>query len=142
MIFGIGEWLAERLWTPGNIILEEWASLIDISLIIILPLILVFTFAVYLGFYYRSVKLQSWDRVFSLRRPWVISIIAVLITQIFFCFIVALGIFSSLSLPALVGTLSLSFFEGIIGMFIYWVLSFFIYPDRGKFFPFLSSKIH
>lgn len=136
-MFGIGEWLAEN-WTPGNVIFDQWASFVDISLVLLL-LVVIAVFLFYRLSYYNSLKIRRWQDVFKLRHPWIKCLVAVPLMQVLLGLASSFVLLSNYSSAAFLGTLTLVVLEGVVGLIGYWILSRFFYPARGKYFPAISN---
>jgi hypothetical protein len=138
-MLGLGRWIAEK-WTPGTLYLDEWASLLDVSLLILVAIVLAI-FLVYRFWFYRWWKVSSWQTISRPRYTWFVAISSVWILHVLGIMLVSFSILTGYSLSAFVGTLFVSLLEGLCGMVFFLLLSLVSYPSRGKYFPFLSYKI-
>src|SRR5437764_2137897 len=113
MIFGIGGWIAER-WTPANLIFDEWANFLDMSLVILLITVLA-VFVFYRVRFYRAIKITHWNTVFRIRRPWFVALAAIPVGQLVLTSALSFAALSGLTLPAVIGAVLVSVLEGIVG---------------------------
>jgi hypothetical protein len=138
-MLGLGRWIAEK-WTPGTLYLDEWASLLDLSVFILVAIVLTI-FLVYRFWFYRWWKVSSWRAISRPRYTWFVAISSVSFLHVLGIMLVSFSILTGYSLSAFVGTLFVSLLEGLCGMVLFLLLSLVSYPSRGKYFPFLSYRI-
>jgi len=118
----------------------EWMDFVQVSVISMLAIASI-VFAFYSLFYYDSVKLNVPADVFRLRKPWVLSMYSVFFVQLIVGTVEGIKLISEMTVPALIRIIIFAFLEGVAGILIFWIFSFFVsLPRRVKYIPFLSSR--
>lgn len=131
-----GEWLVD--WSiPQGLVFDEWANFLKVSPVLLF-MVAIAIFLSYRFLAHRFVHITTWDTVYNLRRPWLLGLLTVPVVYFVVTLLISFIALSGYSLGALIGVFFVWFFTAPFGMIIYWLLSLWSYPARGKYFAFLK----
>lgn len=141
LIIGIlvGFYFLGKYFVPIETPFVEWMEFITMSIPIVL-IISALGYLFYSNYYYKSRRLMGYDDVSGLRRPWVISLIAVCAVQFVVALVFGLLAVSEKPVSTVFKIIYVGLLQAVLGAAVYWIVcAFFPLPKRVKYVPFLRS---
>jgi len=142
-----GSWVPSIIGTPSGVAFETWAGFIDITGVVLIFMVVIF-FLLFssrvksISLACRLARLEKPKDVFKLRNPWIYGLWFIFLAQLFIGAVLILLILPK-DFSAIAGAVVLVTLEGVIGMFLYWLITLFpILPKRIQYAPFAKVIIH
>lgn len=139
---GFWEWAAERtyaLW-PGTVYFEEIVEYLRDSTFCLVGAVII-GYLLFLTLFNRFAVVRHWSDVHSLRRPWVLGALTVVILQSLASYLIGLADISAGIGDVGLTLLSFSLLEAAAGVVLFWVASLTHSPLRVKYTPPLRSLL-
>lgn len=133
VIGGVGERIAEH-HTPPEIDVETWGNFVTkiLSLSIVLVAVVYF---IYITVLHKLIRVDSYQKIFKLRRPWLLGFIILFASQIIVGTMVGLSMIPRRDFVTVVTIIGYSGLLAIIGTILYWIFSLVYSPDKVKYTP-------